>query len=77
MMTAAPPTSPSSSPMAEKMKSVSTNGMRPGIPLADADTGHRSRSQREERLHELVALPGGVGERVEPDRDPLSARART
>ena len=32
MMTAAPPSSPSSSPIAEKMKSVATNGMRVGSP---------------------------------------------
>ncbi len=32
-MTAAAPRSPSSSPMAEKMKSVETNGMRVGMPL--------------------------------------------
>ena len=69
MMIAAPPSSPSSSPIAEKMKSVATNGMRVGQAHAEPDAGQPAGGEREQRLHELVALAGGVGERVQPDVD--------
>ena len=40
-----------------------------GQPLPEPDADQPARREREERLHELVALARGVGERVEPDVD--------
>ncbi len=40
-----------------------------GESPSDAHSRHATGSEREERLHELVAAAGGVGERVEPDVD--------
>lgn len=57
--TAAPPSRPISSAMAEKMKSLLTTGMSVGMPLAYAGPGEPSVCDGVERLHDLQAVFDG------------------
>ena len=64
MMTAVVPNRPSSSPMAAKMKSVSTTGMRSGLPRPRPVPGDAAPRQREPALDDLEARrrwPSGHG----------------
>ena len=65
-MTATVPISPSSSPMAEKMKSVVATGITLGLPSPRPVPVKPAGAEREQALGELVPVVLRIGPRVEP-----------